>query len=132
MASQNLGKMFRGDDKTVQFTLPGATLPSDGVASFSFWFTAKSEVDLPDSAAQFQKMGTPGALGPFTIVTPGNPAATPPVDAVVNCALAAADTASLPDYDVTLEWDLQVRDGNGKTNTAASGTLTVQPDVTRA
>lgn len=132
MAKQNLGSMFRGDDKIVQFTLPAANLPSDGVASFSFWFTAKSEVDLPDSGAQFQKLGLPGALGPFTIVTAGNPAATPPVDAVVNCAIAAADTSSLPDYDVTLTWDLQVRDANGKTSTAASGTLTVQPDVTRA
>lgn len=130
MASQNLGKMSRGDTKTVQFTLGAANLPADGVASFEFWFTAKQQVADADLSAQWQKHGAPGNLGAFVIVTQGDP--TVPTDAVVTCDILPADTDQLPDYPVALNWDLQVKDANGRITTSASGTLTVVPDITRA
>lgn len=130
--SINLGKMKRGDDKTVQFTVDGSKLPSDGVASFTFWFTAKQQVSDPDVSAIWEKTGHTGAMGDFTIVAVGNPNSNPVTNAVVNCAIHPADTNALPDYDVVLLWDFQVKDSSNHITTSADGTLTVQPDITRA
>lgn len=124
----NLGKMSRGDTKTVQFTLAGANLPANGVTDFEFWFTAKQDVADADLAAQWQKHGTPASLAPFAIVTVGGLG----LDAVVTCDILPADTDTLPDYPVALNWDFQVKDASGRVTTSASGTLTVTPDITRA
>lgn len=130
--STNLGKMKRGDDKTVQFTLGGAKLPADGVDNFTFWFTAKQQVSDTDVQAQWSKTGAPGNLGDFAIVESGDPATLPPTNAIVTCRLHPSDTEDLPDYDVVLQWDLQVKDAANRITTSDGGTLTVQPDITRA
>jgi len=129
--STNLGKMKRGDDKTVQFTVDGSKLPVDGLASFTMWFTAKQQVSDLDADAQWEKVGAPGNLGDFTIVAVGDPESFPPTNGVVNCRIRPADTDQLPDYDVVLTWDFQLKDATGLITTSADGTLTVQPDITR-
>lgn len=132
MAATNLGTMFRGDSKTVQFTLDGTKLPAGGVSNFKFWFTAKNAVADLDANAVWQKAGVPGNLGDWTIVTAGDPSTNPATNAVVNVAILPADTTSFPDYAQTVSWDFQVEDASGNVTTAAQGTLTVNPDYTRA
>jgi hypothetical protein len=127
--SINLGKMKRGDTKTVQFTVSGATLGASGLTGYTLWFTAKEDVSDADVAAIIERTGSPGPG--FVLVTAGS-GPTSPVDAVVTCDIVPADTSGLPDNDVVLTWDFQVESPSGRVTTAADGTLTVQADITRA
>lgn len=125
--SQNLGKMKRGDTKTVQFTVDGSKLPTAGLTGFQMWFTAKLQVSDSDAVAVIHKV-----TADFQIKTAGDPNTVPPTNGLVTTTIQPADTSSLPNYDVVLTWDFQLKDGNGNITTSADGTLTVQPDITRA
>ena len=113
--------MTRGDTKLVQVTL--SNLTASGLAGYSFWFTVKNDVSDLDAAAVIQKSGAE-----FAVVANGD-ATTP---GVVTCKLDPADTAGLPDYLVSLPYDVQVKDSLGNITTVASGHLKVSPDTTRA
>lgn len=120
MSTANLS-MYRGDTKTLQFTV--SNLPSTGLTGYSFWFTAKEQVSDPDASAVVHKVSAD-----FTVSTPGNDT-TP---GVVTCDILPADTSAAPDYDYVLLYDFQVKDSNGRVTTSAVGTLTIHPDRTRA
>lgn len=110
----------RGDTQT--FTLTLSNLSSSGLTGFSFWFTAKNNIDDLDAAAVIQKL-----TAAFTVVTVGS--ATIP--GVATFTILPTDTASLTDYTV-LEFDIQVKDASGNIFTPVRGSLTVNADVTRA
>lgn len=118
--STNLS-MFRGDTKLVQITL--SNLTASGLTGYSFWFTVKNDVSDTDAAAVIQKSG-----GDFDVVTTGD-ATTP---GVVTCKILPGDTDSLPDYQVSLPYDVQVKDSLGNVTTVVTGKLKVSPDTTRA
>lgn len=119
--STNL-KMKRGDTKLVQVTTT-STLTATGLAGYKFWFTAKNAYTDADTAAVIKKV-----TADFTVVQNGSDT-TP---GIVTCKINPADTASLPDYDSALLYDVQFEDSDGNVSTVASGTLTVQVDVTKA
>jgi hypothetical protein len=119
--STNL-KMKRGDTKLVQVTTT-STLTSSGLTGYKFWFTAKNAFTDADASAVIKKL-----TADFTVVQNGN-ATTP---GIVTCKIDPADTASLPHFDSTLLYDVQFEDSDGNVTTVASGTLTVQVDVTKA
>lgn len=125
--STNL-KMKRGDTKLVQVTTT-SPLTAAGLTGYKFWFTAKSAFTDADANAVIKKIGQQAApTGDFTVVTLGSDTTA----GVVTCKINPADTASLPDYDSVLLYDVQFEDSDGDVSTVASGTLTVQVDVTKA
>ena len=121
--STNL-KMTRGDTKVVRVTVSHTTLPPNGLAGYSFWFTAKNDVSDLDTDAVIKKVPAD-----FTTVTVGDDTTT---DGVATCKILPTDTSSLADFPVPLFYDVQAEDGAGNVTTIASGTFTVSPDVTRA
>lgn len=122
MSTVNLS-MKRGDTKTVQFTV--SNLPPTGLTGYTFWFTAKKQISDTDLQAVFEKTS---ANADFTVTTNGSNT----VNGVVTCTINPTDTQNLPDYDVDLLYDFQVKDQSGNVTTSADGTITVSPDVTRA
>lgn len=122
-------QMYRGDSLTVTETVGPVGLGANGIQGWQFRMTAKWDADDPDSAAVFQKV--PSA---WQITTQGvGPTGSPPVGGtagVVFCNLLPSDTASLPAYQVALQFDVQATDASGHVFTIDAGTLTVFADVT--
>jgi hypothetical protein len=118
--STNLS-MYRGDTRVVQLTISG--LGASGLTGFSFWFTAKNDFADADADAVIKK-----TTNDFTVVTVGDANTS----GVITVKILPADTASLPDYNTNLHYDVQLEDGSGNVTTVATGTLTVKVDVTKA
>lgn len=117
----NTLSMYRGDYKVVQVTVNN--LNANGLTNCKFWFTAKMQLADADAQAVIQRLPAD-----FTPVQNGD-ATTP---GIVTCEINPADTNSLPDYMVFLDWDVQMANANDKPFTIKKGKLKVQPDVTRA
>ncbi len=113
-------EIFRGDDEVLDISFKQA----DGITALNItgatgiWFTAKSSSLDTDAQALIQKTLGAGV----TIVSAAAGTATVTIN--------AADTVAIEPS--TLVWDAQIRDAAGKVRTAASGTLKVIADVTRA
>lgn len=122
--STNLS-MWRGDTKVVQVTI--SNLTANGLTGYSYWFTAKSDFADADASAVIHKSGSQATPGDFTTVTLGNAS----TDGVITCQINPSDTSGQPDYDVQLNYDVQVEDSNGKVTTIANGILTIKVDVTK-
>lgn len=113
-------EVIRGDDEILDLAFlnpSGGALNLTGV--LGIWFTAKRSSYDPDSRAIIHKALNQGV----TIVSNIGGTATVAID--------AADTAGYED-DILLVWDAQIKDAAGKIRTAASGTLKITQDVTRA
>lgn len=123
--STNLS-MWRGDTKVVQVTL--SNLTATGLTGFRYWFTAKYDFADADNVAVIQKIGQQAApTGDFTTVVIGNASTS----GVITCQIDPSNTNTLPDYDVQLQYDVQVEDASGHVTTVATGILTVKVDVTK-
>ncbi len=115
--------MYRGDTKTVQETIGPTGLDSNGIAGWSFWFTAKYDPSESDAAAAIKRVPND-----WTVQEAGNATTA----GVVVTTLTPATTASLPPYTVVLAYDVQCKDDHGNIFTLDAGTLTILPDVTIA
>jgi hypothetical protein len=112
------------------FTLPVTnppTPPRPGSAPFNLtgcelWYTAKFYRPDPDLRAVWA-LNT-AALGGVAIIN-----ALIGTFSVTGSPLA---TVGFPDGDVTLAFDIQIKDATGKVFTIEKGTQTVEADVTRA
>lgn len=112
--------IVRGDDEILDlaFKEPDGVTALDLTGATGIWFTAKHHPNDADADAVIRK-----ALGVgISIVSEPNGTATVTVD--------AEDTADA--RPGVLVWDAQVRDAAGKIRTAASGSLKLVADVTRA
>jgi hypothetical protein len=107
--------MTRGDtaylDITITHPNPGATL--DGC---TLKFTAKRDYNDAQSSAVITKTTSSG----ITITG----------DLTATVKMLPANTSSLEAGPVMLYWDLELTDATPDTFTVASGTLTINPDVT--
>ncbi len=116
MATVNLA-MYRGDTALFPFAVSDSA-GAYNIAGASFWFTAKRTPCDIDASAVFQKTLASG-------ITITNPAA-----GLGQVELAESDTSGLPCSRTVLFYDLQMKTTTSKVYTLASGTLTVNPDVT--
>lgn len=109
----------RGDDEKLDIAFKN---PAGGVLDVTghqgIWFTAKhSSLDL-DADAVIQK-----TVGTGIVVT----------NAPQGLATVSIDDTDTVDVEpTTLVWDAQIKDAAGEIRTAASGTLKIRADVTRA
>lgn len=111
--------MTRGDDVTLDVTAVDQGQPVD-LTGCDLWWTAKLRKLDADAEAVMQKTNEPG--GGITV--------TDQLGGIAEVAILPADTEDLA--SIALWWDLQVRDGDDKIRTLASGRLVVNSDVTRA
>jgi hypothetical protein len=115
--------MSRGDTMLWDTIVQQSGAPVN-LAGALLWFTAKRRLSDTDAQAVL-RLGSPGTgLTGITITDSPNGAIT--------VTVPAGATDALPDFTVTLYWDLQYRSAGGRVATANSGTLLVSPDVTRA
>lgn len=119
MASGFSRSAYLGDTITINVTVSRNGGPVD-LTGASLWFTGKESVDDADIDAVFQKTEIDG----ITI--------TDAVNGRARIVIAPADTSGLANEDITLECDLQVQEADGTVTTAARGSLTLIPQVTRA
>jgi hypothetical protein len=121
--------MFKARTYTVTETVQpvdangNQVLGAGGVTGFKFWMTAKLDVEVPDNQAVFQKLPASWA-----VTTAGDATHA----AVVVCVINPADTASLPEHQLDLVWDIQMEDNASNFYTIDGGILTVKPNVTQA
>lgn len=111
----------RGDDRVLDLTI----VQEDGVTPQNLtgallWFTGKRRIGDADTAAVLAYRQGAG----ITVTNATGGTAT--------VLIAGTDTAGLPDGDVALLCDVQIKPAGGRLYTAAAGRLTVKPDVTRA
>jgi hypothetical protein len=112
--------IIRGDDEILDlaFKEPDGVTPLNLAGATGIWFTAKHHPKDSDADAVIRK-----ALGVgISIVSEAAGTATVTID--------AEDTADA--RPGVLAWDAQVRDAAGKIRTAASGSMKLAPDLTRA
>jgi hypothetical protein len=114
--------MVRGDSATFQSTI--SNLGISGLTGSSMWFTVKYAYTDIDAAKILSKTVGNG----ITIVQAGGSG----INGIVNISINPADTANVPEQQITLVWDLQMKDTNGVVTTVDKGTLVVSPDVTQA
>lgn len=114
--------MYRGDTRYLPFQITDAVGAPLDVTGYTIWFTAKRQLSDPDPGV-FQQTIAGGEL------------------VVTNASLGLgyvridpSDTVTLGDSTTQLLWDLQIKSPAADTpvSTVARGTLTVEPDVTRA
>lgn len=115
-------EMFRGDTKTIDLAI---TDPKTGgplnLTGAKIWFTAKGNVALADNQASIA-LDTDNGGVVITDVARG--LATVTIQPIL--------TRAFPDGPVTLDYDIQVKDGAAVISTIEFGTITVFPDATRA
>lgn len=98
---------------------------SDGTTNFDLtggkmWFTIKTNASVADGSATLQ-LSSPAS----GIVFSGTP-----TDGTATLTITAAQTAAL--VPQTYYYDIQVKNSAGAITTLASGTLTVDADITQA
>lgn len=120
--------MKRGDYTPLVFSQI-TNLPTNGLSAYSeIVFTAKRDITDTDAQAYIQHTLADGHV---TITTAGSDT-TP---GTLTVTLNAADTASLPSYETTLQYDVQVVDTSqspARPYTIVQGVLTVTADVTQS
>jgi hypothetical protein len=109
--------MVRGDTPSWELSFSRGGAPIDLVAGSLIWMSAKRALTDIDSAAVFKK-----SIGSGVTITDA-----PNGVAVVD--LLAADTSTLPDTDITLYYDVQLKELSGRITTMC-GKLHVTCDVT--
>ena len=115
--------MYRGDSYVFDVQVFGDDgCTPQNIAGWSVWFTMKFYTADPDSRAVAQLTS---ALGGGIVIT--NPSI-----GQARVTVPPSATALFPDGDVTLVYDVQVRDLLGNIATVERGSITVIPDVTRA
>lgn len=119
--------MYSGNSRTVTESVGPTGLGAPGIAGWEFWLTVKWDPSDPDADAVLQK--GPSA---WTITTPGDGTANPPIAGVAFCNILPADTITLGAYQVELTFDVRAKDSLGNIFTIDYGTLTVVPSVTQA
>jgi hypothetical protein len=116
----------RGD--TIQIPLYVVDRETDGVvdiAGWTFWFTAKVAVPLPDQQAQIAQDNIgPGGNGGITITDAAAGELLVQVQPIV--------TRAYPDGPVLLDYDVQAQDPLGVITTLETRKMIVLPDITRA
>ena len=123
--------MFRGDTlvfdvqvfQAPQFGAPpGTPTPPQNITGWFMWFTAKFHASDADSQAVSQVTSAP--LGGIVFVDA--------LSGRAEITMPAIATRSFPDGPVALIYDVQTKDLLGRISTVDAGTLTVNPDATRA
>ena len=142
MATRVERKMFRGDtlaflDQVYQdittlvlFTVPVTnpiTPPPSGAVPYNLTgvhvtFSLKNNIADPDAAAIMELDNQ--ALGGVTVLSA--------VQGTINVIGPAQNTIQYPDSDVKLYFDIQIKTAAGNIFTVESGTLFLDPDITRA
>lgn len=123
--------MERGDSLifNVQVLLPPTNLPpsvpvvpvAQNITGWTMWFTLKNNFQDPDSVAVSQlKSGGAG----ITFLQP--------LIGLAQVNMPAQATVGFPDAPVVLFYDVQAKDLSGNIYTVETGTVTVNPDLTRA
>lgn len=119
--------MRRGDTFIFDLVIPedatDSCSPPKNLTGYEVWFTAKEHYGIPDSQASIRL----GTLLPLTGVV-----ITSAYEGKVRVTVPATATVNFPDTSMTLFYDVQIKDTLGQIFTVESGTLTVEPDVTRA
>ena len=118
-------EVYRGDTILHPFQVVDANTKSPiNVTGWTFWFTAKSSVVVPDVQAQFAQDNIVGGNGGVTIVSAqqGQGIAT----------VLPITTRGFPDGPCCMDYDIQSMDANGVVRTIERGKYVVFPDVTRA
>lgn len=120
MTKQKL-EMFRGDSQKYTFSVKvNGAAPPGGIAGWTFWMTAKTDLNDPDVDAVFQVLNVD-----FTIEDPDL--------AEVSVVILPTKTVDLPiTADTTYLFDVQGKETAGAIHTLAFGTLKVRLDATRA
>jgi hypothetical protein len=128
--------MSRGDsfvfDVQVLRPPPGAPnappIPVN-ITGWRMWFTAKYQVNDPDNTAVAQVTSDP-----TSVPAGGGIVFTQPLQGSAEITMPPLATYTFPDGPVVLVYDVQVKtnDSTPRIFTVESGTLTVNPDVTRA
>lgn len=113
--------MFRGDTFVFDVQVFQANGAPADISGWTAWFTAKFYVNDPDLRAVMRQDN--GDLGGIVL--------TQPTIGKLEVTVAPIATRGFPDGAVELVYDVQVRDNSGRVSTVDSGTLTVNPDVTR-
>lgn len=114
-------EILRGDDEVLDLAFKQAdgTTPLNITGALGIWFTAKRSSLDDDVDALIAK-----------ILTAGQIVITNAAGGLATVTINAADTAAIE--PTTLVWDAQIKDAGSNIRTAASGTLKVVGDVTRA
>lgn len=101
---------------------PFGTQPSpQNITGWSFWCTAKYNVQDQDVAAVFQLTSPSNG-----IVVQNAPAGQ------ILVTVPPIATRGFPDGDTKISYDVQGKDGSANIFTCESGVMIVEPDVTRA
>lgn len=116
-------EMFRGDSFVFEVNVLQADCAPQNITGWSMWFTAKYFVADYDTQAPI-KLGT---ISPLSGITFTNALA-----GQAEVTIPSVATAGFPDTPTKLVYDVQVKDTTGRVFTIETGTLTVNPDVTRA
>lgn len=106
--------LAKGDTGPLTVTVPFTSLGASGLAPYhagtgQIWFYGKYDASDPDSAAIFTKNLASGV----SVTQDGNNTNT---NGIISVTLATSDTASLPDFNYTMQWAIKVRDGNTPAN----------------
>lgn len=91
------------------------------------WFTAKVALSDADAAAVIQLDTATGAVANGEILIE-----SPAANGKVTVKLNTAATSAVPDAGVTWFYDIQLKESTGVITTLETGTLRVEPDVTKA
>jgi hypothetical protein len=117
--------MSRGDTLQLAIQVLQDNGAPQNLTGFTVWFTAKYTVYDADLRSVFALDNiSPGGNGGVVLTFPtiGEFTVTGP----------AVATQGFPDGVVTLVYDVQVEDASGNLTTVETGTLAVNPDVTRS
>jgi len=111
----------RGDDPIFDLVLATASGAAD-LAGVDLWFTAKENAYDADIDSVIQKTIGSG----ITVVNES--------EGIVTIEISHADTQSIRAryLGIALPWDVQLRDAIGNIQTVATGTLTIDPDITHS
>jgi hypothetical protein len=113
------GDTFRRDLSIVSCTSSVPPVPVD-ITAWLFRWSVKKSIGDPDAKVVYQ--GT---------IANGGVLVTDAVNGKLTIVMPADRTATLPDTQKTLVWDVQAEDPAGNVATVVEGTIAVTLDVTR-
>lgn len=113
----------RGDTLRLLVAVKTATGGAMNLTGAKVWFTVKPTYATFDTEAVVVANSDDGS---------GDVVITDAENGLVTCRMQPISTRSFPDGDVTLLYDVQVKDAAGDVSTVDEGTITVKPDLSRA